>query len=720
MTDLVDLSASPASPVAVPPAAQPPADLPQRLRPPSKRPLAATSRRRPIPLIGDIASALEQRRLLVLLPFALMAGLFVGAGLDEEPQLWALSLAAAALSLALFLAARHLALIRLLTLAAAALVGLALLPLHGALFGTAMLGHPVYGLYRLTIDEVLSVEEGEARVLVSAITPLEGARDPGIRRARLLIKGLDIAPGDTITGKIRFYPVPGPAIPNGFDSQFQAYFDGVGAYASTTSPPVLVAHGDNPVLRGVEAVRRTISARIDAVLQGPSAGIARALINGDQNAITDEVRQDLATAGLAHVYSVSGLHLTLVAGLALIGFRRFFALLPGTGRRISAKSLAALGAMALVTGYFAISGGNVAALRSTLMILLVLGAVLFGRQALTMRNVAFAALFILVTDPASSFRPSFQLSFSAVVALVGIWELIRPQGERDYPLWERFVAGLIGSILTSAVAGAATLLFSIYYFQQTSPFGIVGNLLALPLVSFVMMPMALIGTLLMPFGLEAPFIVVLGFAIDLMLGLAHWITGLSAGLSWSPLLTPLALLIGLGAFAWFAFLGNWWRLLGPALALPLIALLALDRPPDVLVADTTQAIAARGETGLELVTGKAGSFAVTVWADSLGEAIAPRGPGWSCDKSGCTGASPAGFTLAAPKTATAFDTACGTADLIVYRARTPKDCAPSLVIDALSLRQSGALWLTWSAPDHRFAIRQSTTSRNRPWRVLLD
>ena len=717
MTDLVDLlaPAAPANPVAVPPK-----HAPQRHKPAKSRSLATASRRRPIPLLGDIATALEQRRLLVLLPFALMAGLFVGAGLDEEPQLWALSLAAAALCLTLFLVAKHLALVRLLTVAGAALAGLALLPIHGALFGTPMLGHPVYGLYRLTIDEVLSTETGEARVLVSAITPLDGATDPGVRRARLLIKGLDVAPGDTITGKIRFYPVPGPAIPNGFDSQFQAYFDGVGAYASTTSPPTLLAHGDNPVLRGIEAVRRTISARIDAVLKGPSAGIARALINGDQNAITDEVRQDLATAGLAHVYSVSGLHLTLVAGLALIGLRRFFALLPGTGRRISAKSLAALGAMALVTGYFAISGGNVAALRSTLMILLVLGAVVFGRQALTMRNVAFAALFIVVTDPASSFRPSFQLSFSAVVALVGIWELVRPQGERDFPLWERFVAGLIGSILTSAVAGFATLLFSVYYFQQTSPLGVVSNLLALPLVSFVMMPMALIGTLLMPFGLEAPFMVVLGFAIDLMLGLAHWITSLSAGLTWSPLLTPLALLIGLGAFAWFAFLASWWRLLVPALAIPLIALFALDRPPDVLIADTTQAIAARGETGLELVTGKATSFAVTVWADSLGQAIAPRGPLWTCDKSGCTGTSPAGFSLAAPKSAAAFDRACGTADLIVYRARAPRDCPPSLLVDARSLKQSGALWLTWNATTRSFLVRKATTSPHRPWRVRLD
>src|SRR5690606_6701524 len=157
----------------------------------------------------------------------------------------------------------------------------------------------------------------------------------------------------------------------------------------------------------------------------------RALITGDQSAVVDDARETLATAGLAHVLSVSGLHLTVVAGGIFAALRLMLSLFTGLGRFVSVKRVAAAGGILAALLYFAISGGNVAALRATIMIVLVFGAVIVGRRALTMRNVAIAALIVLLTDPASAFRPSFQLSFAAVVALIGAWELARGREGRE-------------------------------------------------------------------------------------------------------------------------------------------------------------------------------------------------------------------------------------------------------------------------------------------------
>ena len=110
-----------------------------------------------------------------------------------------------------------------------------------------------------------------------------------MRRARVLIKaGPDLSPGDVVSGPFRFAPVPGPIYPDGFDTQFHGYFDGIGVYGNSTRPPLIVSSGNTAApAHIIDAIRRGIAERVDAVLPQPSAGIARAIINGDQSAVTD-------------------------------------------------------------------------------------------------------------------------------------------------------------------------------------------------------------------------------------------------------------------------------------------------------------------------------------------------------------------------------------------------------------------------------------------------
>lgn len=664
------------------------------------------------------AEALEHRRLFLLLPYAMIAGLIVAFQLPAEPSPLLLVAGGIGAAVALWATRQSLGWNRTAGLAAALWLGFCLLSVHGTLFGTEMLARPAYGTYEVRVDEVLTANADGVRAIVSGITPVDKARALPIRRARIVVDAApDLAPGDVIRAPVRFYPVPGPVVPNGFDTQFHAYFDGVGAYGNTIGQVERVRTGEaSAPERIVDGLRRGIAARIDAVLPQPTAGIARALITGDQSMVTDEAREVMSTAGLAHVLSVSGLHLTLVAMLVMATLRGGLALVGGIDRFISVKRLAAVGAIVASLGYYGISGGNVAALRSTIMIVLVLGAVVAGRRALTMRNVALAALAIIVSDPASVFRPSFQLSFAAVVALIGAWEMLRPGDEQDRGWLGKVWAYFTGGALTSVVAGAATLLFSIYHFQQTAPLSVIGNLMSLVLIGFVMMPAALVATLLMPFGLEAPFLVVMGWSIEGMLWVAQLVAGWSAGLSASPLMLPIALVLGLLALAWFTFLTTWHRFIGPALLVPAVVAVALDRPPDILISDTTQAVAMRGVNGLTLVAGKPDSFAVKVWRDTYAEKLEPA-PLLSCDSLGCFGESPAGFRLAVASDPAAFYEDCGLADLMLLRRPAPQGCAAATVIDADTLERGGIQWLRWDPTNRKFEVRAAVPSGDRPWRV---
>jgi competence protein ComEC len=672
-------------------------------------------------LWASAAKALEHRRLFVLLPIAIICGLIAYTRAGAPPDPVALTGIASALLIGIIVCWRSIVPLRMLALASAFWLGFSLLAIHGALFGTAMLHGSAYGTYEARVDEIISGTEEGARIIISAISPVAPARALPIRRARIAVKGpMALEPGDIIRAPIRFYPVPGPVLPGGFDSQFHGYFDGIGAFGNATGALETIIHGNaSAPERMIEATRRGIAQRVDAALPQPSAGIARAIINGDQSAVTEAARRVMSTAGLAHVLSISGLHLTLVAGGVFATLRLALAAFGGLAARVSVKQLAAIGGIGSALLYYSISGGNVAALRSTIMIVLVLGAVIFGRRALTMRNVAIAALIVLVVDPASVFRPSFQLSFAAVTALVGAFETGHRTGDRDRSAIRQFFGFFGGLMATSLVAGAATLLFSAYHFQQTSPLGVVGNLVSLPLVSFVMMPSALFAVLAMPFGFEGIFLKVMGWSIDRMIDIAALISGWSVGIDASPLLTPLALVIGLAALGWFAFFFNRWRLLGPALAIPAVLLLAMDAPPDVVIADTTQAVALRTDEGLQLIAGKPDSFAVTIWAETYGQVVGDAAEGVArCDSIGCIAKSSRGFTMAIIRDPAGFAEDCTAVDLVVTRRDAPLGCrSVTMVIDADDLARSGTHWLRWIDGQGKFEIRPAMVDLNRPWRA---
>ncbi|WP_375450953.1 ComEC/Rec2 family competence protein [uncultured Devosia sp.] len=692
--------------------------------PPSPGPVAVPWRQRlTLSLSLAIGDAIETRRLFVLLPFSIIGGLVAYSQLPHEPSPWAL-LGVAILLVALLAASlAHIDRLRALVLLSAFWAGLCLLPVHGLLFGTPMLSFPIYGQYRATVDEILTQTATERRIVVSQLTPVGDSKSAIVARARLLVGAEPpLAPGDVIEARLRLAPIPGPVLPGAFDSQFHAYFSGIGAYGNVTGGLVLVSSGSGlDPTRAVENLRRAIASRIERVLTGASAAIGQAMVMGDQSLISDETRDVMAASGLAHVYSISGLHLSLVAGGVYAILRLLLASLAGWTPPLPVKKIAALGGIVTACFYLLLAGGiaNVPALRSTLMLGLIFGAVLAGRRALTMRNVAIAALVIIVIDPASVFRASFQLSFAAVVALIGVYELPRKPPAEHRSWIGRSVKHIWVAALTSLIAGTATLLFSAYHFQQTAPLGVLGNVLVLPVVSVVIMPAAMASVLAMPFGLESPFLLVMAWGIERMLDIAALVAGWSAGLQGNPLLTPIALFIGLLAMAWFAFVRTYWRFAAPILAIPAILLFALDARPDVLIADTTRAVAVRSTSGLGLLAGKTGTFAVDVWSQYYQEDIADALDDAHCDSLACMAATDA-FSISVVASPDAFAEDCARHDLIIARIPAPAYCrAQTQVIDARDLRAGGVQWLRWNAAAKAFDIRPAVPSLTRPWRAAL-
>ncbi len=646
-------------------------------------------------------------------------GMMVYAQLPFEPD--PIAQAAVGLTLCLTLVLLHRSpLLPGVFIASAFWVGFCLLSFHGWAFGTNMLARPAYGAFEAKIAEVLSANPDGQRIVVYGFKAVSDDRVPPIRMARIVAPAEPLLrSGDVISGSMRLVPVPGPILPGAYDGQFHSYFSGIGAYGTITRDFALAARAASMTPASwIEDARAAIGRRIASVLEGSSAAIGRAMVVGNQSAITDETRELMATSGLAHIYSISGLHLSIVAGGMFWLVRLGLAALPISARRLPIKKIAACFGLTAAIGYLALAGGfsNVPAFRSALMLALIFGAVLAGRRALTMRNVAIAALLIIAIDPSSVFRPSFQLSFAAVVGLIGTYELPRRATEKQTNWMRRTVSTVWGTALTSLIAGTATLLFSAYHFQQTAPLGVIGNVLVLPVVSLVIMPFALLSVLAMPFSMEGVFLQIMGWGIDRMVDGAALVSRWSEGLAGNPLLIGTSLVIGVAALAWFAFLNNWWRFLGPALALPLILLFGFDQRPDLLIADSTQAVALRSGDNMGLITGKTGSFAVDVWSQHYQKEINASSPDARCDNLGCI-ANTEQFSIAVVKNAAAFAEDCGLHDLLITRMRAPHTCHNKQIIDADDLQTGGVHWLAWDQSIHQFKLRTAIPNVTRPWRV---
>ena len=465
----------------------------------------------------------------------------------------------------------------------------------------------------------------------------------------------------------------------------------------------------------VDAVRSRAVARIRAAQPGEAGAVAAALLVGERDGLSQTTVDDLRVAGLAHLLAISGLHMMLLAGTAFFAARALLALSPTLALSRPIRKWAAVAALLVATVYLALSGGAVATMRAYVMAVVMFTAILVDRPAISMRNLALAAFAVLLVEPESVTEPGFQMSFGAVMALIAAWEIWNGRARvrlDDDPLpGGRLAAWPLRAALavafTSLVAGLATAPFAAYHFERIASYSLLGNLLAAPLVSLVIMPFGLLTLVVMPFGIEAAPLAVMAWGIDTLLAIAGWVAHLPGAEMPAPRIAPACLCLIAGGLLWTCLWRRPWRLAGVAAMLAGVALIpVLADPPDILVAPDGKAIAVRDASGTLRVAGsRYGAYVVEQFLDketAPPETTAALREGVACDEVACVLGGADGLRVSLVTDPLAFAEDCRRADLLVTPLPAPADCAAERMIDTDALARGGA-----------HAVRVATTPEGR-------
>lgn len=428
-------------------------------------------------------------------------------------------------------------------------------------------------------------------------------------------------PGRRIIGTARLSPPAGPSEPGGFDFRFVAFFQGIGAvgYART---PFLEAE-DGAASSSVSSwrqlafrARMALSRRIQSVVPGQEGAFGAAILTGDRSGIETATDDLLRASTLYHIVSISGLHMSLLAAAVFAIVRYGLALIPWCALRWPLKKIAAVAALIGGLAYLLISGNEVATQRSYVMTAVVLCAVLIDRPALTLRAIALAALVVLTLTPEALVQPGFQMSFAATIALVASFEALRTrawwQATQTDRRW-RLLKPLLGLAMSSLVAGTATAPISAFHFNIGAPYGLVANMLAVPMMGILVMPAAVVALIAMPFGLDVVPLTVMGWGNAYVLGVSDFVAGLGGSTRAIPAGPPATLaLLGLGGI--FVVLwhgrGRWLGLLPVAAG---IALWAAEPRPGLLIAENGRLFGFMTAEGRALSVDKGNAFTAESW-----------------------------------------------------------------------------------------------------------
>lgn len=691
-------------------------------------------------------------------PACLCVGALTYFSLEAEPSFLALALVTVALGAA-WLPARNRMADRYLLLA----LLLVALGMGAAKFetwrtGTKMIGGEISTLVTGRVVQIEHRASGRVRLTIDVVETARPALKYAPDRIRVTARSIPetVVTGGGVSGVVRLRQPSGPVRPGSYDFSFNSYFDGIGASGFfLTAPLPAELAGPAPLAARaatlLEQVRQTLAARIRGAVGGPEGEIAAALITGVTAGIPEEANEAMRVSGIYHVISISGLHLALVAGTVMVSMRAGFAVFPGFASRRPIKKYAASIALLVVFFYLFLSGAEVATQRSFIMLAVMLLALIFERAALTMRNLAIAAIVVVAVSPHEVAGPSFQMSFAATAALIAAyaaWSARRaraPAGairQRGFGAVSavRFVLLYGGGIaMTSIVAGTATALFGAWHFNRVAPLGLVANLLAMPVVSLMVMPFAVLAMLLMPLGLDHLPLAVMGKGIELMMAIAKWVA------AQSPFdvvgIVPVSAVFFFSAtLVLLTMTTTWLRLAAAPLLLAGVLALTARHPPDVMVSEDGRLVAMLLEDGrLAVNRARPNGFTIDNWiramaafelakpeaeAEILDAAAVAAGPvgaedGFSCRDGLCLARHRSGALIAHAADQQAALPACGVASIIIVDDATAGNvCAgKSAVITKRDVGRRGSAEVRFNRTTAgiRADVTYAITEPYRPW-----
>jgi competence protein ComEC len=677
-------------------------------------------------LVAEVAPG----RLTPWLAVAFGSGIVIYFAAWREPMLAAVLILCAASVVVVVLARRQSIAFPIVLGGAAIAAGFAVATLR-----TVLIDHPVLttAAFGVSVQGFVEVREERARSdrIVVRVHQMEGARQT-LKRVRVSVrKGTAPPVGAFVTFKARLTPPLPPLRPGGYDFARDMFFQRLGASGFVLGKVTLAEPPARPDWRlrfatAVDGLRDGMDNRIRSVLPGDRGAIASALITGKRDTISEAVNDAMYISSLAHVLSISGYHMAVVAGIVFFVIRALLALIPATSDRYPIKKWAALAAFAAATFYLVLSGAEVATQRSYIMVAIVLIGVMADRPALTLRTLTVAALAVLMLTPEAVVHPSFQMSFAATLALVAGYQSGLPwHAGRDSPLGVRAAMWgareSAGLVLTSIVAGLATTLYAAYHFHRLAPYGVLSNLAAMPVISGFVMPMGILGAVTMPFGYDDMFWRGMGVGLDWMIGVASWVRSLPGAVGHIHAFDVGPLLLGTIGLLLICLLRTPLRWSGALFAI-IAAVLAMRTPqPDILIAADAKAVAVRGADG-RFAVARAGSdsFAVRDWLAADGDPRRATDPSLAetvrCDPVGCILRLPNGRLVALAQSIEALAEDCDAAAVVISPREAQTACT-ALLIDRAVWRRSGATALFASGDGFRM-IAARPAGNSRPWAQL--
>ena len=557
----------------------------------------------------------ERGRFFLWLPVLMTAGAVIFFALRSDPPAW--------LAPALLVPALAVLVVtwpRILPRAAASCVVAAALGFAAAQLATlrapSLMEVPTRAVVvEGTVRVVEPLPEGR-RVTLEAVRLDGGAPLERLLRIRLRTNdATSVAAGDTLHVRaLLMRPAP-PAYPGAWDLQRDAFYQGFGAFGMALGASERVAGGG--AASPVQRLRETIAARIAAVLSGSTAAIATTMLTGNTSSISEADRQAFRNAGLAHLLAIAGLHIGIVMGLVFATTRLALAVWEWAALHWPAKQIAAVAALLAAAGYMLLTGAHLPVQRSFAMACLFTLGVVAGRRALSLRGLALAMAALVLLEPHQVMGVSFQMSFSAVLALIVGYATLRPWllALRGEGAWRgRLLANIVALAVTAALAGTFSAPFAAYHFGQVQLYNVLANMVAVPITALLIMPAGLLSLPLMPLGAEAMALVPMGWGVDAVLWVGRTVSSWPAATIMVPHMPPWGLGVLSFGLAWAGLWRTRIRLAGWAFVALGLASPAFVRPPDLLMSADGRMVGLRTEDSMYVQTaGSATGFSLDSW-----------------------------------------------------------------------------------------------------------
>ncbi len=668
----------------------------------------------------------EHDRFILWVPVLMSLGVAWYFSLHDEPPLWT-GVAAMALCVVLAIGFKRLSALRIIFIAGALVsFGIALAQYRTHSIHSPALANPMsYAYLSGKIVEIAPTPKGSKLLLEDVIIDkLPKDKTPVHVSVTLHSYDPSLVTGQQVILHAGLFPPPEPAMPGGFDFSRYFFFRETGAVGygiGTMEVKSLQESGASGFDIWFAEFRHRLTESIRSHFSEPAGAVAAAFITGEVRTIPDSINDDMRIAGLYHLLAVSGMNLSVVAGLAFFSLRFLLAAIPSLALRYNIKKWAALLALIASYIYLRVSGSPVSAERAFFMVSLVFIAILLDRDPTPMRSVAIAAFCILCYEPEEVLTASFQLSFSATAALIASYEWgvqrFTKMGDEEGIGLRRVAFYFAAVMATASVAWLATEPFIIYHFNQFSSYSLLSNTIAEPLVSFILMPLIIAGVLLMPLHLSWLAFTPMQYGIDLLLGIAHWVAHLPHAMWIVPNPSNAGFTFALLGGVWIYFWRGRKRWLGAATVLAGMSTAFLYVPPDLFISSDGKHVAVRLDDGrTAMIRGKATSVNAQSWARAATTLNLDdiKTSGAQCDQKGCI-VSARGHTIAVLRDAQTVSEDCRLSDIVIVSDPFPPAACPSArLIDKTLLDAGGATtaWLMGSG----VMIRQVRAEEgNRPW-----